>query len=551
MKAAGNRFVLFAALLLGGLLGLAPGCLERRNEPPDNYELTRCTGCHGDPNRKGDYLARSAPPGDLYQSQEPSFPGVGAHQLHLNDGPTHRAFPCNECHIVPDSVDDPGHADDGRPAEVVFGELAKTGGREPEYDPVARRCTDTYCHRDAYAVWTRPRDSDEACGSCHGLPPGLPHPQSEACHVCHAEVVDAAGKIKNPDLHVDGRVEYHAGDCAECHGDDESPAPPVDTHGNVEVSAIGVGAHRAHLGGGSWGRPLACDECHRVPEKVEDPAHIDGSPAEVIFEGVGTSFGREPSWYRNSETCAQTWCHSPLDPQGRSPKWTSDAGLQCGDCHGLPPPLPHPQSTNCQACHADVVGTGNQIIDRMLHVNGHVEVDVTGSCTACHGGDTPAPPVDLEGHTDTNFRGVGAHQTHLVGTGRSRVLECTECHRVPDEVLAEGHLDSNVPAEVVFSGVATARGTEPVYDNGTCLESYCHGANFASRYPSGGSVTEPSWTQVDGSQNACGSCHGLPPPLPHPQIATCADCHANVMPDQRSFKYPELHVNGITENRLQ
>jgi len=38
--------------------------------------------------------------------------------------------------------------------------------------------------------------------------------------------------------------------------------------------------------------------------------------------------------------------------------------------------------------------------------------------------------------------------------------------------------------------------------------------------------------------------------VPHPQIETCADCHANVLPDQRSFLYPDLHVNGVAENLL-
>jgi len=537
-------------LCSGAVAGMTPGCLERRETPADNGELARCASCHGDPGRDGDYLSRSAPPGDLWSSQEPSYPGVGAHQIHLNASNTHLALACSECHRVPHTVEEPGHADDPRPAEVVFGELAKTGDREPEYDPAARRCSDTWCHRSADAVWTRPKSSAEACGSCHGLPPPEPHPQSEACHVCHADVVNDEGQIKSPSLHVNGVVEVESGKCSQCHGDEESAAPPLDTEGNSSVSALGVGAHRAHLAGGNWSRPLECSECHRVPEEVEEPTHIDARPAEVVLQGVAQGAGREPVWDRESESCADTWCHAPSSPALSSPNWTSEAGLECSSCHGAPPPLPHPQVTNCAECHGAVVRPDGDIVDRSRHVDGTVDLDVTDDCTACHGRDNPAPPLDRAGHSSTTFAGVGAHQAHVLGSARARAVPCEECHLVPEEVLAPGHLDSAAPAEVVFSGAATAFDASPRYAAGSCQDSYCHGADFPKTHESGGALTAPEWAQVDGSQAFCGSCHGLPPPLPHLQIETCADCHQNVLPDQRSFLYPELHVNGVVENQL-
>src|SRR5690606_12320395 len=181
------------------------------------------------------------------------------HAVHLYDGKNHTAFACTECHVVPETVDAPGHADE-RPAEIFFGELAKTGDRSPSYDPEAQQCSNTWCHGSADAVWTNPRSPQTACGTCHGLPPGPPHPQAEQCHTCHGSVIDAEGEIVAPELHVNGIVEYAAGECQECHGDADSAAPPPDTHGNRGVSAVGVGAHRAHLAGGAWGRPLACSE---------------------------------------------------------------------------------------------------------------------------------------------------------------------------------------------------------------------------------------------------------------------------------------------------
>lgn len=196
------RVCLAAASLL-----LAPSCLERRDEPVTDAEATRCTACHGDPKRAGDFLLRSAPPRDLLGASDPSYPGVGAHALHLYASNTHAAFACNECHVVPERVDSVGHADDARPAELVFGALAKSGGRTPHYDPVARTCADGWCHRDgADAVWTEPRPSSAACGTCHGLPPALPHPQSERCEACHGEVIDAERYFVAKELHVDGTV---------------------------------------------------------------------------------------------------------------------------------------------------------------------------------------------------------------------------------------------------------------------------------------------------------------------------------------------------------
>ena len=47
---------------------------------------------------------------------------------------------------------------------------------------------------------------------------------------------------------------------------------------------------------------------------------------------------------------------------------------------------------------------------------------------------------------------------------------------------------------------------------------------------------------------ACGSCHGLPPPPPHPYASlnpVCNKCHEDIAPDNVSFLRAELHVDGI------
>lgn len=530
------------SVVLGGV-----SCLSRRDEPRGSAS-DDCAACHGEPSRPGDGLLRSAPPRDLSGGTVPSYPGVGAHSIHLSASDTHGAFACTECHVVPERVDSPGHADDAAPAELVFGALAKNGDSQPTYDQVARRCDNSYCHGPSAAVWTEPRRSSDACGSCHGLPPAAPHPQSKLCSTCHGEVIDAAGKMTTPSLHVDGKVQARATSCTECHGRGDEPAPPRDVSGNEVIAALGVGAHQAHLGGGRWSRPLACEECHDVPREPEDFDHADGLPAEVRLRGVAQSGAHQPIWQREAARCADSWCHGPgANTIEETPPWNRSTRLSCTSCHGAPPPVPHPQMSDCSRCHGKVVGSDDvTIIDRQRHVDGRVDVELDESCSSCHGGDNPAPPRNVDGESEIGARGVGAHQVHVLGTPRSRAVPCVECHVVPDDVLTPGHVDTLPPAEVVLSGTANRFGGDALFSNGRCVDTSCHGAVFPSRHRSGGTLTAPSWLPGDGSQAACGTCHALPPPRPHPYYSEdCGRCHENLSPDGKSFLRPELHVDGI------
>ena len=534
----------WALLGMAALLGsLAPSCLERRDDENATGDAQRCASCHGDPTRDGDFLARSAPPNDLAGDTNTAFPGVGAHQFHMQGSSTHGPVPCGECHAVPEATESPGHADDARPAELQFGSIARTGGRSPSYDFGARRCSDSWCHRDADAVWTKPRSSEDACGSCHALPPAAPHPESKECSRCHGEVIAADGKFVAPERHVNGIVDVEFTGCSDCHGSDDNSAPPKDTQGNTQVSAIGVGAHQVHLSGGVSSRALECAECHTVPTEVGSPGHADDLPAEVVLLGVATTGGRAPTWDRAAKTCAESWCHSPSPVTTQpSPDWTVAATLSCTGCHGAPPPAPHPQRADCAQCHGDVVAADNvSIKDPTRHVDGVVDVLANLACNACHGSTNPAPPLDVAGNSATTFAGVGAHQTHLAGSAISRPVPCEECHKVPTDYKDTDHLGA-LPAELVFSGAAVAKGSTPAYSNGTCSNTWCHASKGVT---SGGTVPAPSWTKVDGSQAACGSCHALPPPIGHPQIANCNQCHKNIATDNLTFPNPATHVDGV------
>jgi predicted CxxxxCH...CXXCH cytochrome family protein len=242
-----------------------------------------------------------------------------------------------------------------------------------------------------------------------------------------------------------------------------------------------------------------------------------------------------------------------VDPGGRTQ-------AACGTCHGNPPAAPHPADPACNKCHAQTVkpdGTidvdGGKHVDGQLQVTGmhpagyaagsahgpDAEADVAGcqgchgqdlgggaaapscnqchdgfktSCTFCHGGtdnQTGAPPESVAGQTATTVRGVGAHTAHLgASSNLAKPVACSECHAVPTDALSAGHMDGS--AALTFGALAKAKGANPSFDTvtGACASVYCHGSQLAS---GGGTLTAPVWTKVDGTQDACGTCHVLPP----------------------------------------
>jgi predicted CxxxxCH...CXXCH cytochrome family protein len=167
-----------------------------------------------------------------------------------------------------------------------------------------------------------------------------------------------------------------------------------------------------------------------------------------------------------------------------------------------------------------------------------------GTCTNCHGDSSrdgtavrrAAPPVDVHGNTGVDYPGVGAHELHLSASTTHAALDCTECHAVPKTVDAAGH---NVgKTAFTFGPLAIGDGGfAPSYDFATrrCTNSYCHAA------------TSGVWTDARTSKQACGSCHSLPPPAPHPQAGRCAACHPDVINDQGEIINPSLHVNGTVD----
>ena len=337
-------------------------------------------------------------------------------------------------------------------------------------------------------------------------------------------------------LHIDGTVQAPTAGCTSCHGDPSRPqssaAPPLGTRGERDTTAIAVGAHQSHLQAGKLRTSIACGECHVVPT---DLSHVDGTPA-IAFGELARKNGARPSWDRSAASCSATYCHGVSLAGGRNttPQWTKVDGTQasCGSCHGVPPPAPHPQNPNCSSCHPGTVNPdGSLNASGGLHING--VVDVTGvSCTSCHGSGTdPSPPLGTHGETATTDRAGGAHRSHLRAGPFSRALACGECHVVP---ASSSH--SNGRVDLTFGPIATAGGAAPGWTGTSCSATFCHG-NFNG----GNAGNAPQWTKVDGTQAACGTCHGVPPSNHSWDSTNCGSCHSGYTATAVNL---DLHVNG-------
>jgi len=497
-----------------------------------------CQSCHGDQARtllaNADPQAKSAPPLGTRGETEETTRAVGAHVMHLNKdasaGAIARPAACAECHVVPTTLD---HAN----GVVVntFSGRAVLQGASPVFELATFTCQNTYCHGATLGAggtnhapsWNE-GPSQATCGTCHGVPPPAPHSQSANCGGCHdgytATTVNLAA-------HVDGQVQISPAACNACHGSAQNAAPPSGTRGESLTTELAVGAHQQHLQGGALAGPVACASCHVVPTSA---SHEDGT-AQVAFGGVATTGGAAPAWNRATATCSATYCHGQFVGGNllNAPTWTKVDGTQaaCGSCHGVPPPAPHAQSADCGACHPGYTGTS---VDLASHVNGTVDVILT--CTSCHGtGTNAAPPAGTHGETATTTRAVGAHQAHLQGGTLAGPVACSECHVVPASTSHESGV-----VELAWGTLARTGGAVPVWNGTTCASTYCHGATLAA----GGTLTAPSWTKVDGTQDACGTCHGNPPPAPHSSSTACGSCHDGYTSTSVNLA---LHVNGKVE----
>lgn len=221
---------------------------------------------------------------------------------------------------------------------------------------------------------------------------------------------------------------------------------------------------------------------------------------------------------------------------------------ECDECHGNPPPTPHPEETNCYLCHPTSVTEADKITEGGTHANGSVETEL-GTCEACHGNPPPPPHPAAD--------------------------DCGQCHSgtvaEDGKLMADGlHMNGTVEAEgghpegyasPVKHGVDFNSGLA-----GSCTE--CHGEDLT-----GGTSTLSCDKCHSDWQTDCTFCHGdagSNNPAPPPNVAgetdtsitgvgahavhlagpsdwhganiTCLDCHS--MPEG---VLAADHVNGMVE----
>jgi predicted CxxxxCH...CXXCH cytochrome family protein len=409
----------------GGAAGVA--CTACHTSPGGP---TSCNTCHGLP------------------------PAEGAHFTHVNGGlGLDKPWSCTECHVMPTGtdaghlllddagfpIDDTGmlfDADGGLntgPPSVVFGPFAETSAywtpgynpaSPPTFDPTTQTCSNVYCHGDTLGDtkatntrphWNEPGTGQAACGTCHGLPPSNHGSDFTQCSNCHGLVVDADQNFIDPTRHIDGVLWLGNGDgtCSACHGSATSPAPPNDLEGNTATTAIGVGAHQAHLQAHHLRGPIACGDCHLVPQNPGSPGHIDHNLPATVFPATTAStslaFADDAGPVENhaTATCSNVYCHgggaqmqSDKSPSlHRQPVWTdvSAGEIACGTCHGIPPQDGNPGHgigaglETCASCHWAYLSDGGTIATvgpsgiiitvlpdgglTSLHIDGVIEVD--------------------------------------------------------------------------------------------------------------------------------------------------------------------------------
>ncbi|MFC2135917.1 CxxxxCH/CxxCH domain-containing protein [Bacteroidota bacterium] len=249
-------------------------------------------------------------------------------------------------------------------------------------------------------------------------------------------------------------------------------------------------------------------------------------------------------------------------PAAQSIHQTGIAMPSSPDFHGVSLKNSNYDMRSCQQCHGSSYGGG--IVGESCNTC-HTNPGGPEACNTCHGDfsdpDRIAPPADLDGNVTTTYQGVGAHDKHLYGIEIGELVGCYECH--PSDIPAGegnyvfGHIDGE-PAEMEFGSFTNSGPSNASYNisSAACSNTYCHGnfeftkADSDYKWAYAADVIEgnsfaPVWNIVDGTQAACGTCHGLAP-TGHiaSELTECADCHIGIVDDAGNIIDNLKHLNG-------
>jgi len=366
-----------------------------------------------------------------------------------------------------------------------------------------------------------------ACNSCHNFPhvTGFSDTASSAFHGVFL-------KTNN----------FTLTECAKCHG----------------ASFTGNGSPQ-----------LNCKSCHSLyPHDPGFAVQTSSAFHGLYLQSINFSL-----------TGCQT-CHG-VDFTGKG-----TAQLNCKSCHSLYPHDPGfsvPTSSafhglflrannfnmdNCQTCHGnDFAGNG---ASQASCKSCHTQSAGPQACNTCHGTFSDptriAPPRDPAGNTSTDNITVGAHTSHLYQDNIALVA-CENCHIVPNASNVKNHYTSVPHTIVVLDSLAIhGQASNAVFSasSGTCANTYCHGnfqlklsdvPQYSWAFETGATVMTGNnktvkWTQLDGSQAPCGSCHGTPDgyisPVGHIKVSIhqCVSCHSTVVDINGNIIDKTKHING-------
>lgn len=425
-----------------------------------------CSRCHGSE-------ANAAPPRSISGSRDTSAVEVGAHQLHLRDTPIRRAIACAECHRVPAAAGDPLHAA-GRHAAITWGPLATAQGASPSWDRASATCSGVYCHGailrsppDAGPAWTYAAEpaleppSAAVCGSCHGWPPPLPHPQVARCYGCHPDTARPDGTIDVAGgRHVNGRLDGGGSACGDCH--DVPPAsgahlahygdtsrPPLAAYGDLRVLAD-------YRPAGAGYYMFGCGNCH----PIDAAKHMDGELQIQLYDPAAPAGSLKaraaPGAAFAGGSCSGVYCHgsgqeSPV--YAATPAWTSGESLGCTGCHDNPPRYPSGGAGTTTANSHLVLADDGWELGHYAGLPGPWHTSYHGAwsgstdaapitCQACHYETTDPASAGPSGFywLDT----TGSYRLDLPGADPARLTspswvntQCATCH-TPGGVAPEG-----------------------------------------------------------------------------------------------------------------